>query len=412
MIDGKKVLFKKPKKRKLTQKRTHSSDDEEDKKIIIPNATDEVLKSVTRQSDESEEEDSALGKIQALKKARKIKSLLKISTLEKSQKKTQIGVGDNEKEDKVTNQPNLDLRQKLEGSFEVRTGNAVENENNVMTLKHQMAMQEYIDAQMKKGEVQNDSTHADQVNQEDIDMMVKDKKDLYAKLLREATLMHSGMNEESQVDEDVGAGGEMLGGTGIAEVELPVEQRLQIAKETALAASQLGTKAAVSGHTSNARDPDQITEQELAKMLPTSFVSGKKKSHLSKTDAIVSKESSTFSTHTKPKVHVPLNKDIAFPESQVNLDGIGSSYAHNFSLHNKEWIQKKKEENYQESNKDDAGGGRQDEIGDSSRIGFDAKRGKGTSANGHGDNQRSAQRSRDHTTYKNFVSRELKHIKR
>lgn len=410
-MDGKKCLFKKPKKRKLTQKRTHDSDDEEDNKII-PNATDDVLKNVTRQSDESEEEDSALGKIQALKKARKIKSLLKISTLEKSQKKPKVVVGENEKEDKITSQANLDLRQKLEGAFEVRTGNAVENENNVMTLKHQMAMQEYIDAQMKKGEVQNDSTNADQNNQEDIDMIVKEKKDLYAKLLREATLMHSGMNEESQVDEDVGAGGEMLGGTGIAEVELPVEQRLQNAKETALAASQLGTKAAVSGHTSNARDPDRITQQELAKMLPTSFVSGKRKSHLSKTGVIVSKESSTLSTHTQPKVHVPLNKDIAFPESQVNLDGIGSSYAHNFSLHNKEWIQKKKEENYQESNKESAGGGGQEEIGDSSRIGFDAKRGKGTSAYGHGDNQRSTQRSRDHATYKNFVSRELKHIKR
>lgn len=414
MMDGKKSLFKKPKKRKLTQKRTQSSDDEDDNKILTSSADETQTNATSKEEDnKSEEKDSALGKIQALKKARKIKSLLKISTLEKSQKKTLVGAAENEKEDKVIIQANQDLRQKLEGTFEVRTGNAVENENSVMTLKHQMAMQEYIDAQMKKGEVPNASTytHTDQVDQEDVSI-VKDKKDLYAKILREATLIGSGMNEEKQVDEDMGAGGEMLGGTGIAEVELPVEQRLQTAKETALAASRLGMKAAASGYTSsNARETDRITQQELAKMLPTSFVSGKRKSHVSKANVLASKESYSKSVNIQPKVHVPLNKDVAFPESQeVNLDGIGSSYAHNFRLHNKEWIQKKKEETHQESNKDSASG-EQEEVADGDRIGFDAKRGK-TAMYGHGDDQRNAHRSRDHATYKNFISRELKHSKR
>lgn len=412
MVDDKKVLFKKPKKRKLTQKRTQSDNDDEEDNKIIPISTDETEKETTNENSESEEEDSVLGKIQAVKKARKIKSLLKISTLERSKKKPKVGVG-NEKEDTKTIQGNQDLRERLEGIFEVRTGNAVENENNVMTLKHQMAMQEYIDAQMKKDDVQNGSTKSEQADVESADI-VKDKKDLYAKILREATLMGSEMSGENQVDEDVGAGGEMLGGTGIAEVELPVEQRLQTAKETALAASRLGMEAAFHSHISNTTDSDRYTQQELAKMLPTSFVSGKNKPYSSKSNGILMGDYSVtsktqISRDKEPKVHVPLNKDIAFPDAQVNLEGIGSSYAHNFRLHNKEWILKKKEEKHLESNKQTLA---EEEGADSGRIGFDAKRGKETSTHGHGDNQRSNQRSRDHATYKNFLSREMKNIKR
>jgi len=413
MVDDKKLLFKKPKKRKLTQKRTQSdNDDEEDNNKTIPISTNETEKHTTNEDSESEEEVSALGKIQALKKARKIKSLLKISTLERSKKKPKAGVG-KEKEDTTTIQGNQDLREKLEGTFEVRTGNAVENENNVMTLKHQMAMQEYIDAQMKQGDLQNDSTKTEQADEESADI-VKDKKDLYAKILRETTLMGSEMSGENQVDEDMGAGGEMLGGTGIAEVELPVEQRLQIAKETALAASRLGMEAAFSSDLSNARDSDRYTQQELAKMLPTSFVSGKNKPHSSKSNGILTGDytvtpKTQMSSYTEPKVHVPLNKDIAFPDALVNLEGIGSSYAHNFRLHNQEWILKKKEEKHLESNQQTLA---EEDGADSSRIGFDAKRGKETGTHGHGDNQRSNQRSRDHATYKNFVSREMKNIKR
>jgi hypothetical protein len=415
MVDDKKVLFKKPKKRKLTPKRTRTDNDDEEvnnNNNRIPISTNETEQQTTNENIESEEEDSTLGKIQALKKARKIKSLLKISTLERSRMKPKADAG-NETEDTATIQGNQDLRQKLEGTFEVRTGNAVENENNVMTLKHQMAMQEYIDAQMKQGDLQNDSTKAEQADEESTDI-VKDKKDLYAKILREATLMGSEMSGENQVDEDMGAGGEMLGGTGIAEVELPVEQRLQTAKETALAASRLGMDAAFSSDISNARDSDRYTQQELAKMFPTSFVSGKNKAHSSKSNGILMGDYSItpktqISSHTEPKVHVPLNKDIAFPDAQLNLEGIGSSYSHNFRLHNKEWILKKKEEKHLESNQQTLA---EEDGADSSRIGFDAKRGKESGTHGHGDNQRSNQRSRDHATYKNFVSREMKNIKR
>ena len=109
-----------------------------------------------------------------------------------------------------------------------------------------------------------------------------DDKELYGEPIRSNSL-----NEErvagikSEKEGDVGAGGAVLGGTGIAEVALPVEVHLKALKETERAAAEYSVRRAGRAAAGSsvplggpADPPDDGATSEMQAMLPMSFASG------------------------------------------------------------------------------------------------------------------------------------------
>ena len=123
---------------------------------------------------------------------------------------------------------------------------------------------------------------------------------------------------------DVGAGGAMLGGTGIAEVMLPMDHRLKNIQETVEAAN---AKEQSYHH----RRREQQQQQR----------------HSNRT-------------------------------TSNSLSDVGASYSHNFQLHNQDWIQKKIQDREMEKQQSDALANEHTTIDKSDanqeRIGFEARR--------------------------------------
>lgn len=79
----------------------------------------------------------------------------------------------------------------------------------IMQQKHQSAMEDFINKRMNVNE--NDAEGDNDGNMQDV---------------------QTDGTQQQEGEADMGAGGTMLGGTGIAEVILPIEQRLQTVKQT------------------------------------------------------------------------------------------------------------------------------------------------------------------------------------
>ncbi len=210
-----------------------------------------------------------------------------------------------------------------------------------------------------KGQQQQNVTFSEHVE-------VKDTTALYAQILEESNQIarnETDANEEG----DMGAGGAVLGGTGIAEVTLSVEDRIKTAKETELAAARLYKKKSRSGDVygqSNGNESSKgnaRNQEDLSTMLPMSFGAGPSKRRSAQTIATLSSTKDESSKVLSAKKIDALSKTVTT---------VGSSYAHNFHMHNQEWIsnQKKMDEESRPMEKDDENGV------DSSRLDFEAKR--------------------------------------
>merc|ERR1719330_63199 len=192
------------------------------------------------------------------------------------------------------------------------------------------------------------------------DHALRDKKGLYAQLLKSSAVSQAGAGTSNVTNNDpqegdMGAGGAMLGGTGIAEVIIPVEDKIKNIKET---------------------------EMAMAKKLD-----------MQRRRAMAVKTVSSAGADV-------LSEDVS---------NLGASYAHNFRLHNSEWIEQKKQQGRAEyeamSNQKKSDSGNQ---ASEQRIGFNAKRGlagdqgKDGRAQKHGQGGRH-ERSTDDARWKNFV---------
>ena len=142
------------------------------------------------------------------------------------------------------------LRQRLEGAFGTGSG-ADGEEEGVLKAKHRDAMETYIRERTghKKGGVDagkgvggNYSTGgAEKLEREAEEAEATktrgdrslDEDELYRQIAAEV-----GFAGVTEAKEDLGSGGMMLAGTGIAEVSLPVDDRIRVARETENAARE------------------------------------------------------------------------------------------------------------------------------------------------------------------------------
>jgi len=219
-----------------------------------------------------------------------------------------------------------------------------------------------------------------------------------------------------QREADVGVGGTVLGGTGIAEVTLPVDYRLQSVQET----EKILLSKQERVHQHNSYDQLQ-SENEIRKLLPTSFGDGvTKKKRMDDDCREMIQKNSTADIDPKRLISSLLHKGNHLPNktqfsaSSAGVDvrhddvsNLGRSYAHDFQLHNQEWIQNKREFQQREvdTQKKNAEISSSEAVGE--RVGFDnlKKYGEGRS-NFHSQIDRSKfKSSNDDRLWKNFVTR-------
>mmetsp|Transcript_12256 Transcript_12256/g.18373 ORF Transcript_12256/g.18373 Transcript_12256/m.18373 type:complete len:430 (-) Transcript_12256:171-1460(-) len=424
-----KPLFKKPRKKKIFHKRKLDNQespggggggaDEEDE----PSST--TTNSACKPDDEpsngtravvnpgEQQEESELSKIQSIKKNKRIKNQFR--ALSKSKKKKlnpNLHGHDGQDEEKdqdeqIVSEANKDLKQRLEGNFAITGNNATDDDGNILTRKHKLAMEQFIQSQMQKEE----ATDQDVFKGSHQKHKINNRDDLYEQILQESKELGKKTEERNDdlEEDDLGAGGAMLGGTGIAEVILPVEDKIKAARETELAAARLERRRASKNQVNEVDNGESINgksqhdTEDLFQMLPMSFGSGPGKSRNGSKKLIASKQwlapQGTISKSAQAPSGTALNKS-AMPD-------IGSSYAHNFRLHNEEWINKKKQENQLQIQE----AVEIENEADVSRVGFEAKRGLKTRKDGSvGDattKGRKPQRAHDDMVYKKFVAREF-----
>ena len=198
-------------------------------------------------------------------------------------------------------------------------------------------------------------------------------------------------------EDDVGAGGMMLAGTGIAEISLPVDERIRTVRETELLASSStrGRIAAAAPRTgggtgSGGRAPPRSgpgSARDLERMLPTSF--GKKKG--AKEEKIAQTIPPTAAVPTQPmaansdaSTAIPVRGPgvggriassagtAALPTDVANLS---QSYSHNFKMHTHQWVSDRKTEQQREIDRVRKEQEERDgTVENQSRVGFDQAR--------------------------------------
>jgi hypothetical protein len=213
-----------------------------------------------------------------------------------------------------------------------------------------------------------------------------------------------------QREADVGAGGAVLGGTGIAEVTLPNDSRLQSVKETKQTLSRIehnhGQQASTTNHL------------VVRKLLPSSFgegVSRKKRSidgddqelHTSShvnpknlISSILHQVESTASTTTfNNNCSASSAGQHVRPEDVSNL---GRSFAHDFRAHNQERFHLKQASQLKELEMRQGKDTDTSLEADHGRMGFDAIR---KSGRGFSNTQHKLKNTKDDEFYRNFVKR-------
>jgi hypothetical protein len=385
-------MFKKKKIKAKERLRKTRVDDEEDEASAAP---------TSGETNGAQEETSAMEAILQVKKKRKLLQSVQFKRGLDAAATIQapvIAAGDDEPHQAGQNK---DLEERLKGSFSGGTGGDFSSGNGVMERKHKAAMEEFIRQHL-------DSKDAAAAAEANIDgarepSTVKElEKKLYQELASSAqTLAGTTLKGPMTVEGDVGSGGSMLGGTGIAEVSLPVDVRLKTVAETSAA-------------TLNARrlfSKDQAASKSAIAELPMSFAPGKGKR--GKREAVpMMKVAKPANGPTEP-VHTTESEQIAKTASSAghgvlssDVSGVASSYSHNFRLHAQEWLQEKKDSerapNEQIDEQSSAGGVDED------RIGFAAARGRGGDQSldkAKGDSERQ-KRSSDDRVYKSFMTRQ------
>lgn len=435
-----KPLFKKPKKQRPNQRKIIRIDEEEDgdhhhdhihnhdaisttndNGTIIPDANLSSMDVTNTKS--SPQHESALDKIRSIKKNQKLKSFVRkhqLQTKKANNKNNNNHDKEEEEMDSILQEANKDLKERLDGNFastnkkhyrnkDDHDDNSDDEDGGILRKKHKLAMENYIHNQMT-GDYQameNNHNHNDHngLDKDDGSSTVQNKKDLFVQLLKASEASITSANSHNNVtasgtnknqEGDVGAGGAVLGGTGIAEVILSVDDRLKNIKETEMAIAK----------------KKQEREARLAfygRSGGSGVIDNSKRNGVKNIGT-----SSSAVARTKDGAMTPAD----------DMSNLGSSYSHNFRLHNSEWIENKKIQERtrysNESNNDNIAKESNSIQEDKERIGFHAKRGLVADRNGKGKgNNNMIQRdglggrgggydkSNDDHVYKNFVSRNI-----
>ena len=253
----------------------------------------------------------------------------------------------------------------------------------LLEKKHRLAMEEFIRTNLTVGKEQSGSDGSGNrwtmVSHQTSDA----EKELYAELLLSSSV-NNNVDREGDIDNkaggegDVGAGGAMMGGTGIAEVALPIDERLRVLKATEKAAMEYerarkarfegkGREEWTSSMMSQIKNgmndiSDQQKIESIAAMVPMTFASGpgKRKRQNNSLAPPVIEDMTSLSQASSLGGGQGIN-DKYLIESSANIGGdgqysstydvrksdiagVGASYSHNFQLHTKEWIMRKRDE--------------------------------------------------------------------
>jgi hypothetical protein len=389
-----KFKFKKPKGTKKQLRR-----DAEDESHDLQN--DPSAKNNNESSVDGEEE-SALDKIRDLERRRKLLSSknrgVDAANLGKQTLRHKSTDSDDEGEE-VAAVKNKDLEERLKGTFsegKLAGSNDMggDDEGGILAKKHKRAMEEYIKSNLQDQPSASGNGSASASDEEGGFKSSADmEKEMYSELL--GTGNKGGLSPKKE-EGDVGAGGAMMGGTGIAEVALPIDERIKAMKDTERAAmeyekarkARLGIiddelTASIEYATNEPRESVAIDEDALAALVPMNFASGpgkrkRKETGFSEPAANRATQQTVNKYDPTKDFQYPVHSSAIPPGSFIEKDNdtseLGASYSHNFAQHNREWIEQKKDERQAEL---DALAAQNVEDGpeeSKARLGFEAAR--------------------------------------
>jgi hypothetical protein len=371
---------------------------------------------VDPEEDDEDEDESALRiKIQSVKRKRHL--LGKIQAIHRASRRTDVVVDVPLKDldQKLREEEsNKDFRERLQGTFagkkyaDSSKGDFADDddedgeEGGILRQKQKLAMEQFIQQQLAHSS-SNLASKTDPSIMADTDVVETEETSVFNPLYQ-------------QREADVGVGGAVLGGTGIAEVTLPVDFRIHSIQETEKALN-------ARRHGYNQSQNNTWTDTEIRKLLPLSFGEGVSKKRGANDGPIVTIQGASDSKmDMNPKRlislllhHVePLPSTLPFSASSAgghvlpdDVSNLGRSYSHDFRLHNQEWIQNKRELQQKEvdaqKKKDEASSFE----ADSDRVGFDnlRKHGEGRSGFHSQTDDSKFHSSNDDRIWKNFVSK-------
>lgn len=387
-------MFKKKTKKIKARLRTRTVDDDDD--------------AVDENGNAGGEESSAMDAILQAKKKRKLLNAVQyrrgLDAAETLKAPSSLSAVDPEETSVKTPVPNKDLKERLKGTFSEGAGFDANSGEGVMDQKHKSAMEEFV--REKLGSKEEQPPAQDESTEEPSTVRALEQK-VYAELASSAQALSGASNkEQSAAEGDVGAGGAMLGGTGIAEVVLPTEDRLANVKATETAAASRGRPAQPV-----IKQVEPKMETATVAQLPMTFAVGKGKRARDSYVPMAAVEAPKRGVSTmKSGESSQTASSAGFQVQNRDVAAVGGSVSHNFSLHSQEWISKKKEE---EQKAYDAANPvpKETTAADQERMGFDAARkvargesiatGANSEAAGSG-----KKRSKDERVWRQFMNRQ------
>ena len=360
-----KFKFKKPKGAALKKKRLRRDSDDDAQDVNAPDPTPSSNQ-VTSEADEAEEP-SALDKIREVERRRKLFSTRNrgVDALNLGKQTLRRKSADSDGDDEEVVAGNKDLEERLRGTFDkgkLAGSNDMggDVEGGVLAKKHKKAMEDYIKSNLQEQPACGNGT-ADEKG--DFQNTTDIEKEMYSELL----VSDNGIKdvEEAKKEGDVGAGGAMMGGTGIAEVTLPVDERIKAIKDTERAAMEYekARKARLGivdeenrrdpSHTQNSKQFADVDNSELMAMVPMNFASGpgkrkRKDTALSDHTVQTSQPEATNTFDPTKDFSYPIHSSAipagSFIERDSDSSKLGASFSHNYAQHNREWIEEKKNE--------------------------------------------------------------------
>jgi len=320
---------------------------------------------------------------------------------------------------------NKDLEERLKVNFaggKLAGSNDMggDDEGGILAKKHRKAMEDYIASNLtsKEGGAAADSSATGNNASSEGEgkkggnrRASQEEKEIYAELLT------SDANEEGDADGkegDVGAGGAMMGGTGIAEVALPIDERIRALQATERAAMEHerarkarfghgmghGEDGGVGDGGGSAKSAAVEDSSSLAGMVPVNFAAGPGKRKRTQNDIEAqpsSNPTAQSSSLSKPSQSAPVISPIessALPPSSSSyhnhsassagpsvrnsdVSALGASYSHNFQLHTREWATRKRDERENDARQEEMERAAE-EAGDTemskARLGFEMSR--------------------------------------
>lgn len=321
---------------------------------------------------EEEEEEGALSTILAVDRRRKLlnnRNRGVDSTHLLKPIKSLITTATNTTDDDTTTNhadmnKNKDLEERLKGTFsegKLAGSNDMggDDEGGILAKKHKKAMEEYIQQNLQSAGVTDAATKTAPADGGGVDTGPnEDDKELFAELLQSD---NGNATNNAAISGDVGAGGAMMMGSGIAEVALPSSEQLRTLKETERAAMEHEKAHSRQGRPQHDVGNGMIAEgtanDDVHSLVPMNFASGPGKRKRQGADMLPLTSSTTASPkkvaqeNNEQSTTTITSSSAAYSASSAggsvqrsDVSTLGQSYSHNFQLHQQDWIAQRRDE--------------------------------------------------------------------